>query len=447
MDWQFAQSFGTEESEDHGFCEDDIFTALDFDNSGRYIALGDKAGRITVFESVEVEEDKNDKDKKKKGAFHPIEYKFHSEFQSHERGFDRLHSVEISESINMIRWWKHQTGGLSLLSTNDTTVKLWKIWPKRVRRGRRNSTVSDSTNNEADEYPPLSPGQIPPPNAHPKTVMVATCKREFKNAHGTCHIDSISQNSDGATFISTDALKIMLWDIEKADEAFNIVNIKPDNLADLSEVITTATFHPSHCSLMSYSTSLGATRLVDLRESALIGSSVSKVFQTKKGDGFFSEVVESISDARFTPDGRYIVTRDYLTTKLWDVNMDKKPVLVLPVHDYLEEYLNELHQNDCIFDKFEIATSPSGLMYVTGSYDSNFVIHSANKYNETIHATSEPVKKKSQKMFSFGRKSKDKKARVAKMDFAKKSLHVAWHPKLNAVAVASLNKVYIYQSP
>ena len=85
------------------------------------------------------------------------------------------------------------------------------------------------------------------------------------------------------------------------------------------------------------------------------------MFQTKKGDGFFSEVVESISDARFTPDGRYIVTRDYLTTKLWDVNMDKKPVLVLPVHDYLEEYLNELHQNDCIFDKFELATSPTGL--------------------------------------------------------------------------------------
>jgi len=32
---------------------DDIFTAIDFDASGRFIALGDKAGRITVFESVD----------------------------------------------------------------------------------------------------------------------------------------------------------------------------------------------------------------------------------------------------------------------------------------------------------------------------------------------------------------------------------------------------------
>ena len=110
-----------------------------------------------------------DKDKKKKHAFHPIEYKFHSEFQSHERGFDRLHSVEIAETINMIRWWKHQTSGVSLLSTNgtgvllryllsaraliainsaDTTVKLWRIVPKRERRGRPNAYVSGGATNE-----------------------------------------------------------------------------------------------------------------------------------------------------------------------------------------------------------------------------------------------------------------------------------------------------------
>jgi len=259
MDWQFAQSFGTEESEDHGFCEDDIFTALDFDASGRYIALGDKAGRITVFESVDPEDDPKDKDKKKKPVFHPVEYKFHCEFQSHERGFDRLHSVEISESINTIRWWKHQTAGCSLLSTNDTTVKLWKIHPKRVRRGRRNSNITGGGN--GDTGPPLAPGQIPPPIKNPKVVPVAFAKREFKNAHGTCHIDSVSQNSDGTTFISTDALKIMLWDIEVSTEAYNIVNIKPENLADLSEVITCANFHPSQCNLLAYSTSLGATRL------------------------------------------------------------------------------------------------------------------------------------------------------------------------------------------
>lgn len=129
--------------------------------------------------------------------------------------------------------------------------------------------------------------------------------------------------------------------------------------------------------------------------------------------------------------------------------MERKPLAVLPVHDYLTEYLNELHQNECIFDRFEVASSPDGTHYVTGSYDNNFVIHSAgSKSSETVKATSEPVKKKKwKKMTNFKKMtSKERRSTVAKMDFAKKSLHLAWHPNLNAVAVASLNKVYIYQA-
>jgi hypothetical protein len=34
---------------------------------------------------------------------------------------------------------------------------------------------------------------------------------------------------------------------------------------------------------------------------------------------------------------------------------------------------------------------------------------------------------------------------VNQMDFGKKALHVAWHPKTDVVAVAGLNKLYLYQ--
>ena len=39
--------------------------------------------------------------------------------------------------------------------------------------------------------------------------------------------------------------------------------------------------------------------------------------------------------------------------KLWDVNMERRPVEVYPVHDYLRSRLCSLYENDCIFDKFE----------------------------------------------------------------------------------------------
>lgn len=41
---------------------------------------------------------------------------------------------------------------------------------------------------------------------------------------------------------------------------------------------------------------------------------------------FFSEIVSSVSDVKFSHSGRYLLTRDYLTVKVWDLNMENKPV-------------------------------------------------------------------------------------------------------------------------
>mgnify|MGYP002775864139 FL=1 len=41
--------------------------------------------------------------------------------------FDYLKSLEIEEKINKIRWCETANSSLFLLSTNDKTVKLWKV--------------------------------------------------------------------------------------------------------------------------------------------------------------------------------------------------------------------------------------------------------------------------------------------------------------------------------
>ena len=48
-----------------------------------------------------------------------------------------------------------------------------------------------------------------------------------------------------------------------------IVDIKPANMEELTEVITAAEFHPQHCNIFAYSTSKGAVKLCDMREAAL----------------------------------------------------------------------------------------------------------------------------------------------------------------------------------
>ena len=60
------------------------------------------------------------KKKKKKGC----EYKFHTEFQSHEPEFDYLKSLEIEEKINKIKWCRRANAAHFLLSTNGTVVLL-----------------------------------------------------------------------------------------------------------------------------------------------------------------------------------------------------------------------------------------------------------------------------------------------------------------------------------
>jgi len=49
----------------------------------------------------------------------------------------------------------------------------------------------------------------------------------------------------------------------------DIVDIKPTNMEELTEVITAAEFHPVECNLFVYSSSKGTIRLCDMRAAAL----------------------------------------------------------------------------------------------------------------------------------------------------------------------------------
>lgn len=49
----------------------------------------------------------------------------------------------------------------------------------------------------------------------------------------------------------------------------DIVDIKPVNMEELTEVITAAEFHPHQCNVFVYSSSKGTIRLCDMRSSAL----------------------------------------------------------------------------------------------------------------------------------------------------------------------------------
>jgi serine/threonine-protein phosphatase 2A regulatory subunit B len=164
------------------------------------------------------------------------------------------------------------------LSTNDKTIKLWKVFEKSLKVVAENNLSHDLTpanlaGGGGAPRPIPSHFRNPidlklPRLTHHDTVVAAVPRRTYANAHAY-HINSISVNSDGETFISSDDLRINLWNLNIQDQSFNIVDIKPANMEELTEVITAAEFHPISCNWFVYASSKGTIKLADMRESAL----------------------------------------------------------------------------------------------------------------------------------------------------------------------------------
>ncbi|TYH48504.1 hypothetical protein ES332_D10G071600v1 [Gossypium tomentosum] len=488
LDWKFSQVFG-ERTAGEEVQEVDIISAIEFDKTGDHLATGDRGGRVVLFERTDTKDhDALRRDLERMD--HPInrhpEFRYKTEFQSHEPEFDYLKSLEIEEKINKIRWCQTANGALFLLSTNDKTIKFWKVQEKKVKKISEmnldppkavgNGCVASSSNSNSPT-PGLANGGSPdndfsfPPGGLPslrlpvvtsqETNLVARCRRVYAHAHDY-HINSISNNSDGETFISADDLRINLWNLEISNQSFNIVDVKPANMEDLTEVITSAEFHPTHCNMLAYSSSKGSIRLIDLRQSALCDSH-AKLFEEPEAPGsrsFFTEIIASISDIKFAKDGRYMLSRDYMTLKLWDINMDSGPVSTFQVHEYLRPKLCDLYENDSIFDKFECCLSGDGLRVATGSYSNLFRVFGCapgSTEATTLEASKNPVRRQVQ-MPSRPSRSLSSITRVVRreaetsgvdangnsFDFTTKLLHLAWHPTENSIACAAANSLYMY---
>ncbi|TKS85736.1 delta isoform PP2A subunit [Collichthys lucidus] len=378
--WCFSQVKG---AIDEDVAEADIISTVEFNYSGELLATGDKGGRVVIFQ--------HEQESKNRPHLRG-EYNVYSTFQSHEPEFDYLKSLEIEEKINKIRWLPQQNAAHFLLSTNDKTIKLWKI-------------------SERD-----------------------------KRAEGYNLKDEDGRLRDPFRITSLRVCPIT-----------HIVDIKPANMEELTEVITAAECHPHQCNVFVYSSSKGTIRLCDMRAAALCDRH-SKFFEEPEDPSsrsFFSEIISSISDVKFSHSGRYMMTRDYLSVKVWDLNMENRPVETYQVHEYLRSKLCSLYENDCIFDKFECCWNGSDSAIMTGSYNNFFRMFDRNTRRDiTLEASRESSKPratlKPRKVSTGGKRKKDEIS-VDSLDFNKKILHTAWHPKDNVIAVAATNNLYIFQ--
>lgn len=420
LDWKFCQVFGDTTALEQTQ-EADIINAVQFNSDGNYLAAGDRGGRIVVFNRSERAPRRS-----RDGSLHPnVEYRFFSEFQSHEPAFDSLRSNEISESINVISFLENTRNCVNMLTANDKTIKLWKVQTRPVftYSGLNKDLPASSLKTPADLKVPTSSLGMSDQGDAGATNVITTPAAVYDKAHAF-RIHSVCPMADGQNFISSDELSVLQWNIDSSSKAVVLADIKPADLNDLQEVITCATCQRSMSAtaistgLMAFGTSRGIVNIIDTRAcrnsgnlvdaSGGTGTSLNVAQLTHdcgiSADQYMREYVSSINDVAFSPDGPYLIARSYYHILAWDVRYPSNgPVMQVPVCPYLAPLTPRLCAKDSVFDRFTLALgtfpgtfAPSspyirqkpmlGIRYIiTGGYNYTFnIVNTENNLKPSV---------------------------------------------------------------
>ena len=201
---------------------------------------------------------------------------------------------------------------------------------------------------------------------------------------------------------------------------------------------------------------------------------------------YIRSVTDSVLDARWgvSSSSHTVFTRDFLFCRSWDVRRLSHPLTVAAVHPDVLASIPALLESEALFDTFELCVSPSGRHVVSGSYNNSFALidshsgstalvqakddarepltlqyHTAEQLPAAIQRTCTPQQLDTHAthasfarcytptvhpaVAAVGASSGQPLSTVAQQH---KVLKVAWHPHMEAVAVAGLYKLYLYQN-
>ncbi|CUI15480.1 Hypothetical protein, putative, partial [Bodo saltans] len=137
----------------------------------------------------------------------------------------------------------------------------------------------------------------------------------------------------------------------------------------------TVSFHPSHGSLFLLGRSSGHLSVGDLRDPPCrTKRRYGATFELRPEHNTIQhpehdDILVSVSSASFIGSSTsYVVSRDYLGMKLWDVRNPSRPVNSVGVLQCLAHHLDALYDGDAIFDRFALAVDHESQTVATGCY-------------------------------------------------------------------------------
>ena len=282
---------------------------------------------------------------------------------------------------------------------------------------------------------------------------------------------------DKENFLTADINSICLWNLgtTKRTTTFKIFENGPKTGSLNSAAISSASFNQFGNSCMFlYTLSNGDIHICDLRERSNFSRKSSQLMRTSAHmqigpNSIYSNYLSYCSGAEFLPDQTQVVSRDYMSIKVWDLRADK-PYFSANVNDYMERNLSQLSREDALDDEFFMALSPDGKYLSTGGYNRTAHIIDANATTNTsitcnhIQNSGQPVgflkaynKQKrligsSLQSDSCGESNQKSKATNSTVDSSKQVTFGAWSPfystvsSVQTLALAYRNCIFLYES-
>lgn len=419
-DWTLSQCIGCEN--DHDITEDDYISALNFDHSGKYLAVGDNFGRIIVFERRE-DESINDNDESKGGDM----YKFITELKAQNDDFDVLRSEKIIPRIVDIQWIRSPGTSLNFLTASEKNIS----WCKASYKQRKTFRTTNGNKTNVIEL------EMPIPIVEENPTWDYCTMRQYPKLHSHT-INSLSMNINGISFLSADDLTIYMWNLDKGIKAYSLFEYKSTISEDITEVVTSCLFSPFNESAFLFTTNKGA-RLCDLRQNSNSKRCLLKFDEQVTGKkNIFTEYLAYVSNAVFVDENKFI-TREPIQTKVWDVRITNRPLSVIPINDSIKTKLAEMFEKDLFMEKFNVTCSPCGKYLSTGFFNKTFNIISL----DGVSNLEAPLKhSKGTKAREIGKGTVSLPSDYVVENMA---LRLAWNPKRNEIVVPYESSIFIYK--
>jgi len=401
MNFDLLASFG-----DHvplsQFKPDDTISVLSFSQSGQFLASGDQAGRVVIFQVLP--------SKLPNGK--PT-VSFVNQVHAHKSQFDYFRSELSEPKISSLAWVKSESINPHLITCNGHDAKLWKF-----------SENSKPTYGVFDQNAPIDSFKMPTPrNIEVKYTTEAV--KTFVDINTEYLID-LQTLFDQRSFVMVDVGGVKLWDMERDIPSVSLFKCPQNNVELTSSSVT-----PHMPTSILIADDQGMARIIDMRQQAedMTPAATFNIRDNINKSKYIAGC-ESIGSVAFTKDGQNFVTRTFGECQMWDIRQSLRPVSSLDVQ-WFPGQMEWLSNDDFTKDQFRTTITTSGRV-VTGNYSADFMSWDW-KNNE----------------FS---KHKAVSARTPRTppepgrDFSKRVTVAEAHPKQDIVAVVSTAALFLFNA-